>query len=209
MKTSLVVPAVIGLGVAAFAISTSWAQRPAAGTPAKVALLNVVELSQKSTRVQQGIEVLKKEYMGNGEALKKEGERGNAMTEQMRKMPPGPERKKMEQDLAKMRADYELRGKKLTEEAADRESKLYFALARDVQEELVRYATATGVPLVLRFEPSAGELIERQSIAMEIQKLVVYHRDPDITPQLLESVNRRPATAGAAKPPAATRPEQR
>jgi Skp family chaperone for outer membrane proteins len=209
MKTSRVVSALIGMGVAAMTISTGWAQRPAAAPAAKIALVNVVELSQKSTRIQQGIEKLKQEYMANGEALKKEGERGNALTEQMRKMPPGPEKKKAEQDLAKMRADYELKGKKLTEEASDRESNLYFALAKEVQEELARYSTATGVPLVLRYEPSPPELIERQSIAMEIQKLVIYSRDPDITPQLSEAINRRPAASGATRPAATTRGSQR
>ena len=209
MKTSLGVGGLISIGVAALAFSTSWAQRPAQGPPAKIALVNVVEIAQKSTRVQQGIENLKKEYQGSGEALKKEGERGNALTEQMRKMPSGPERKKMEQDLAKMRADFELRGKKLTDEAADRESKLYFALAKDVQEELSRHAAATGVPLILRFESSPPELIDRQAIGMEMQKLVVYHRDPEITPQVLEGVNRRAGAPSATRPAAGTRPAQR
>ena len=208
MNRSLVVTAATAIGVGAWAISNSWAQRPAGGPPQKIALINVAEIGQKLPRVLQGVEALKKEYQAHGESLKKEGERGNAMTEQMRKMPPGPERKKMEQDLAKMRADFELRGKKITEEASDKEAKIYFSVAKEIQEELTRYSATAGVPLVLRYEPSPTEFNDQQTIALEIQRFVVYHRDPDITPQIIDAINRRPA-AGAARAPATTRGTQR
>jgi Skp family chaperone for outer membrane proteins len=209
MRRSLAIITAAGIGVAVLAISTGWAQRPAAVASSGVALVNVAEIGQKLPRILESVEALKKEYQAQGESLKKEGERGNAMTEQMRKLPPGPERKKMEADLAKMRADFELRGKKITEEAADRESKIYLSVSKEIQEELTRYAAATGTQLVLRYEPSPTEFIDRQTIAAEIQKLVIYHRDPEITPQVIDAINRRPATGGAARAPAATRSTKR
>ena len=66
----------------------------------------------ESVRFKQSIDTLKKEYDAKAQALKQEGDTGNQLTEKVRSMPAGsPERKKLEQEVLKMRADFELHGK--------------------------------------------------------------------------------------------------
>ena len=164
MRRSLLTVVVVGCSVGFIAGSAVWAQRPASApsNPTGVLLIDVAGIIKSSTRAKQSLTALKKQYDDNGAALKQEGEKGNAMTEQMRKMPPGPERTKMEQNLVKRRADFELRGKRVTAAAAEGESKIYAALSQEIKEELARHAAATGAKLILRYEHSPAEFPDRR-----------------------------------------------
>ena len=211
MSKSSVAAAVVGVGMGFLGASPLWAQRAATSSsiPSGVALVDVASITMNSQRVKQSIEAMKAQYEQSAATLKKESDSGNAITEQVRKLPPGPERKKAEQDLMKKRADFELHGKRLRDEAADGEAKVYHALARELREELARYAAATGVPLILRYEPSPADFPDRQSVAAEIEKLVVYQRDADVTPQVLGELNRRAPSGGTSRAPAPAKGVQR
>jgi Skp family chaperone for outer membrane proteins len=200
MSRSFLVAAVIGIWATLFAANTARAQRAASSAiPSGAALVDVAQITQNSQRVKQSIAALKAQYEQNAATLKQESDAGNAATEQVRKLPPGPDRKKAEQDLIKKRADFELHGKRLRDQADDGEAKVYHALAREIREELARYAAATGVPVILRYEPSPPEFPDRMSVAAEIEKLVVYQRDADITPQVLGELNRRAPQSSASR----------
>ena len=211
MNKSLAAAAFGGICWGLLIVSALWAQRTPSSSspPTGVALVDVASISLNSQRVKQSIEAMKAQYEHSAATLKQESDAGNAITEQVRKMPPGPERKKAEQDLMKKRADFELHGKRLRNEAADGEAKVYHSLAIEIREELARYASATGVPLILRYEPSPTEFPDRQAVAAEIQKLIVYQRDAEITPQLLAELNRRAPSSGTSRAPAPAKGVQR
>ena len=133
--------AVVGC-VGLLAISQIAAQRAGITAPPTngVAVVNMASITQNSVRLNKAMEALKKEYLAKGEELKKEGERGNQLTEEARKLPAGtPERKEAEQKLLKLRADYELHGKKVTNDTREGETKIMYSLTREVRDELARY----------------------------------------------------------------------
>ncbi len=212
MRMSLVAQAVVAGCIGLLLVSTLNAQRPAAPqSRTGAALVDVGAIAQNSTRLKQQLDVLKVKLDASAADFKKESDQGNALTEKLRKMPPNtPERKKLEEQILKMRADFELRGKRVDQEAHESESKLIYAMSRELQEELGRYAQANGIQLILQHNTTPRDLIDRQAIVQEIQKPVVYQRDSDITPMILEAMNRRaPAPGGAARAPSSSKGVQR
>lgn len=207
------VVAIVGL----FAGARLVAQRPAAPSAPRpaAALVDMNSVMQNSARLKQSMDALKTEYMAKAEELKKEGERGNQMTEAARKLPTGtPERKEAEQKVLKARADFELKGKKVNDETREKELKVVSSMLRELKDELSRYGQSTGVPLILRYDTSPPDLENGRAILAEIQKPIVYQRTSDVTPAILEAMNRRtgaPAANTATRPaaPATGRPVAR
>ena len=102
----------------------------------------------------------------------------------------------MEQNILKMRADYELKGKRITEDIRDEESKIVLGLMAEIKGELGRYAQATGTQIILRDNPEPPNLSDPRVILQEIHKPIVYQSGIDATSLILDSLNR-----GTAPPP--------
>lgn len=207
MRVSWFVACAVLFAVGLWAGTQVAAQRPASpsGGRPPVALVDLNTMMQKSSRLKQSMDALKSEYMAKAEALKKEGERGNQMTEAARKLPTGsPERKDAEQKVLKARADFELKGKKVNDETREKELKVVTSMLRELKDELSRYGQASGVPLILRYDTSPPDLDNGRAILAEIQKPIVYQRASDVTPAILEAMNRRtgPAASTATRPAA-------
>ncbi len=81
-------------------------------------------IMKNSVRFNAAMETLKAEYEVKAEELKKDGERGNQLTEQMRQFLKQPaDARNSRQQILTLRADYELKGKRYTEETRDQESR--------------------------------------------------------------------------------------
>ena len=196
---SLAAAAAVICCVGLLAISSISAQRPASPSAPRdgVALVDVATVSQKCARLTQSLEALKIEYESNAAGFKKEADVGNQLTEKARQLPAGsPERKKLEQEILKKRADFELHGKRITEDTRERESKLYVSMFRELNEELSRYAQANGIQLVLRYDVPPLDLSDPRSVLQEIQKPIVYQRGVDVTPVVVDALNRRSGPLG-------------
>ncbi len=205
MRMPMIGEALAAACVGLLAVSTLLAQRPPASplTQTGTGLVDIGAVTQNSAALKQSLDALKKEYEASSADFKRESEKGNQLTEKLRKMPAeSPEHKKLEQELLKMRADFELRGKRISNDIRDRETKLFFSTLRDIQAELARFAQANGVKLVLRYDPTPAELNDPRAILQEIQKPIVYQRGSEITQPVLEAMNRRgpsgPATGRAS-----------
>ena len=119
MRKPLVLAAAIAAAVGLFAVARLSAQRPpATAVPRRgPVLVDMGAIAQNSVRLKQSMEALKAEYKAKAEELKKEGQRGNQLTEEARKLPAGsPERKDLEQKVLKLRADFELHGKRVNDD---------------------------------------------------------------------------------------------
>jgi hypothetical protein len=209
MRIPLVVAFVFAGGVGLIVVSQLAAQRPVARPAArtKTVLVDMSAIAQNSTRLKQSMDALRAEYVAKGEALKKEGEQGNRITEEARKLPAGsPQRKEMEQKVLGLRADFELHGKKVNDETRERETKIVYSMLQELKEELARHAQANGEQLILRYDPTPPDLTNARAILAEIQKPIVYQRGNEITPAVLEAMNRRaPAAPATARAPATSK----
>lgn len=203
MNKSLVVAFGIAGCVGLLAALPTLAQRPQSPATPKsgAALVNTGVIMKSSNRFNAAMEKLKAQYEAKAEELKKDGERGNQLTEELRQLPPGsPKRKQLEQDLLKMRADYEIKGKRITEDIRDSEAKIVMGLMKELGEELARYSQATGTQIVLRDNPDPPNLTDPQIILQEIHKPIVYQNNLDVTSAVLDGLNR------GTTPPTASRP---
>jgi Skp family chaperone for outer membrane proteins len=210
MRTPLVVSLILAGGVGLVTVSQLVAQRTTAPPPSrtKTVLVDMSAIAQNSTRLKQSMDALRADYVAKGEALKKEGEAGNRITEEARKLPAGsPERKEMEQKVLSLRADFELHGKKVNDETRERETKIVYSMLQELKEEMARHAQANGEQLILRHDPTPPDLSDPRAILAEIQKPIVYQRGTDVTPAILEALNRRaPAAAATSRAPASGNP---
>ena len=213
MRSPLLAGSLFGACVVLMMATTMPAQRPVSPSAPlpPAALVDAISITRSSTQLKQSLEVLKKEYEASAAQFKQEADYGNQLGEKLKKTPPNsPEFKKIEQEMFKRRADFELHGNRVTEHFKDREAKVYYDFSRQLQSEVVRFAQANRVPLVLRYEPSPPSMNDPREVMREVQKLVVYQRGLEITPVLLEAVNRGAgAPAAAGRPAAPTRPVQR
>lgn len=204
MKTRFVIPAVVTSAVVLVTVTSLLAQRPAQPewTQAKTALVDIRSLTQNHGRLNQALERLKKKYEAEAATLKAESERGNQLAEQLRKLSPdSAQHKKLERQIAKLRADFELHGKRASGKIEDQEAALYYAFSRELAAELRRFAQATGTQLVLRYEPPSLELTDPRLTVREIGRLVVYQRGLEVTPLVQDGMQRR-AGASANRPAA-------
>ncbi|HEY2895319.1 MAG TPA: OmpH family outer membrane protein [Pirellulales bacterium] len=206
MRSSLLLGVAVGLISASVALA-----QPAkpVGTPRGVpALVDMTAIVQGSNRIKQEMDKLKAQYEARAQDLKKESERGNKMTEEFRKLPAGnPERKDLEQKVLQLRAEFELHGKRINDETREQESKIVYSMLRELQEELAKHARANGQRLILRYDSTPPDLNSSQAILAEIQKPIVYQRGAEITPAIVEALNRRtpPPVAGRQGPPTTQR----
>jgi Skp family chaperone for outer membrane proteins len=201
MRKPSFVAAAVAAGVVLLAATQLLAQRPAPQpTPPQngIALLNFSTVMMNSARLKKSMETWNTELDGKKADLKKEADLGNQLTEKVRSLPEGsPERKKLEQEVAKMRADYELHGKRARDDARERESKILYSWLREFQDDLARYAQANNLQLILRHEPTPDDLSDPRTIYAEFQKPIVYQRAFDTTTAVTEAVNRHGTTASS------------
>ncbi len=199
MRKRLSIVALVATCAALTTATAVWAQRPA---PPSTVLIDVNKVADSAPRLKQSLEALKKEYEATGEAFKKESENANTLVQKLGTLQPNsPDFKQLESRLTKMRADFELRGKRVTEEFKDRESKLYHQHSRELNAELDRFAQRTGILLMLRYDQSEGEIKDPRQVMRVIMNPVVYQRGLDATAAVQQSM-------GGAAAPTATRPPQ-
>jgi len=212
MRPKFAFTALLAMTVGPLLTQAAMAQAPPARRSG-TAVVDMATIMKGANRFNAAMEKLKAQYEAKAEELKKDGERGNQLTEELRKLPQNsPQRKEMEDSILRLRADYELKGKRITEEIRDSESKMVLGLVGEVRGELERYGQATGSQLILRANPIPPNLNDPRIILQEIHKPIVYQApNTDATTLILDSLNRGapsapPAGAGAA--PTANRAAQ-
>jgi hypothetical protein len=203
MRSSFALATLLAVAGGPFVASGALAQAPAARSG--TAVVDMATIMKGANRFNAEMEKLKAQYEAKAEELKKDGERGNQLTEQLRALPQNsPQRKEMEDSILRLRADYELKGKRITEEIRDSESKLVLGLVGETRGELERYGQATGTQLIFRANPAPPNLTDPRIILQEIHKPIVYQAaGQDVTTLIIDSLNRGapsapPARAGAA-----------
>ncbi len=210
MRPSFALSTLLAVAVGPFLTSAALGQAPPARRSG-TAVVDMATIMKGANRFNAAMEKLKAQFEAKGEELKKDGERGNQLTEELRKLPQNsPQRKEMEDSILRLRADYELKGKRVTEEIRDSESRLVLGLVGEVRGELERYGQATGTQLILRANPIPPNLNDPRIILQEIHKPIVYQApNTDATTLILDSLNRgAPSAPPAGAAPTANRAAQ-
>lgn len=118
--------------------------------------------------------------------------------------PGSPEYKQLEEELSRLSANLNVNMQLKKKDFLLTEAKMYYAVYQEILDEVKLFAERNGIALVLRFNGEPIDTDNPQEVLKELNKSVVYHnRSIDITPIVLEQLNRRQANTNiGARPPA-------
>ena len=227
MKTCLNRPVVLNRKRAVLATSVAlaltmigyvYAQAPnPAGANASKYNIAVVDISyifKNHARFKSTMEAMKKEMETIETELKADREKIALQEQERNKYNVGSaEYKKMDEDIARQMADFNLKMGKLRKDFLEREAKVYYQTYLEVVDAVKYYAKRQNIGLVLRFNGEPVDPNRRDDVLREINKPVVVQDQIDITPDVLALIHRDQQNSGQAAPangvpPQAARPTQ-
>jgi len=198
-----VIPAVLAAALSAqFSFtSTALAQNQAGANATKfgTAVVDVGYIFKNHQRFKATMDGMKGEMQGIEQSLKSKRE-GIAQKEAERNEYNlgTPEYKRLDEEVARQKADFNLEMTQLRKDFLDREAKVYHQTYLEVNEAVKYYAQRQNIGLVLRFNGETPDPNRRDDVLRAINKPVVFHNSIDITPDVLGLLNRN--TRAASQP---------
>jgi Skp family chaperone for outer membrane proteins len=116
------------------------------------------------------------------------------------------EYKKLDEEMARMMAEFQLKTSKLQKDFMERQAKLYYQTYLEVVDAVNMYAKSHNIGMVLRFNGEPVDANKREDVMRDINKQVVIQDRIDITPDVLMLLNRdsqqaRAPQTGSQLPP--------
>jgi Skp family chaperone for outer membrane proteins len=172
-----------------------------------VAVVDISYIFKKHERFRGAMESMKKEMETIEGELKGDREKIAQSEQQRNSYNPGTaEHKRLDEEVARMMADFNLKMGRLRKDFLEREAKVYYQTYLEVVDAVNSYAKRQNIGLVLRFNGEPVDPNRREDVLREINKPVVVQDQVDITPDVLLLLNRdqqaaRPAQPGSQLPP--------
>jgi Skp family chaperone for outer membrane proteins len=192
---TLLVSTAVAAAVSTFGVfsSTAWAQNPAGANSQKhgIAVVDISYIYKKHERFRATMDQMKKEMESIEQELKSDRDK-IAQTEQQRDTyhVGSPEYKQLDEESARMKAEFNLKMTRLRKEFLEREAKVYYQTYLEVSDAVSYYAKRQDIGLVLRFNGEPADPNRREGVLAEINKPVVFQNQIDITPDVLAILNR-------------------
>lgn len=205
--------AVLAMAAAAALVTVGYlyAQAPASfGANASkyhIAVVDISYLFKNHERFKATMESMKKEMETIETELKADREKIALQEQERNRLQVGSaDYKKMDEEIARKMADFNLKMGKLRKDFLEREAKVYYQTYLEVVDAVKYYAQRQQIGLVLRFNGEPVDPNRRDDVLREINKPVVVQDQIDITPDVLALINRdqqaRPAGSQARQPAA-------
>jgi Skp family chaperone for outer membrane proteins len=176
---------------------------PAGANAAKfnVAVVDISYIFKRHERFKATMEGMKKEMEAIETELKADREKIAQGEQERNRFNVGTaEYKKLDEEVARQMAEFNLKMGKLRKDFLEREAKVYYQTYLEVINVVKYYAERQNIGLVLRFNGEQVDPNRRDDVLREINKPVVYQNQIDITPDVITLLNRD--QQGAAQPPA-------
>ncbi len=196
---SLFLPAAVfvtfALSLSEGALSQGVAQQPnsvgANSSRFGIAVLDVSYVFKNHKQFLMSMEGLKTEMQSAEGQLKAERDQIQTMEEQRKVYKTGSaEFKKLDEEIARRKAEFNLKAGKIRKDFLEREAKVYYQTYMAVNQVVQYYAQQHNIGLVLRFNGDAIDQDRREDVLRAINKPVVVQNNIDITPDVLALVNR-------------------
>ena len=201
MKKLLISAAVVGLvsSAAAPVLAQSAAAAPAAagfsaGASASQYHIAVVDISfifKNYPAFTSQIEKLKGEMEAADGSLRAERDRLVQMEEERNTKKPGsPEFKQLDENLARLKAEFSIKQGTVRRDFLEKEATVYFTCYNQVAEKVKAYADKNNIGMVLRFtgdEPGVDRTAapDREAVMRLIMQPIIHQNHIDITPDVL------------------------
>ncbi len=204
MKHSLrwAVPAAAVLSLAIL-FSLAMAQAPArpAGGP-NVALLDVSYIFKNHARLKRMMEDMKADVERAEQQIKKDKEELTKLGEKLQDFNKGTQNyQQLEEELAKRQADLQVRVQLQKNQFLQQEATIYHNVYQEILQATEYYCKQNNIDMVLKFNGDPVDVNRPESIQNELYKPVVwYQKSLDITPAILQELNRTAIDPRAAQP---------
>jgi len=188
VKTSLcsaaLAAALLACGLAA---GPSYAQT--GGTA--VAVIDVPYIFKNHVRFKQQIEDIKKDIDAYKEVVTQQQTQLRTESEKLNQWKAGTkEYKDVEENIARMRVNFQLESAKRQKEFMEQEAKIYFNVYKEIEAAVADFAGRNRIGLVLRYSAEDMDPTKRESIMQGINKMVIYQNRLNITDIILDTLNR-------------------
>lgn len=168
-----------------------------------VAIIDLSYIFKNHERFKAMNENMRNEVLRAEEALKARRteietltKRLNDLGNELRK--DSPEYKQLDADLTRKKIDLSTQISQQKKEFLEKEAKIYYSVYQEVIDEVQYFADRNRISLVLRFNGDPVTDGDPQEILKQLNKSVVYYnKGIDITPVILDSLNRRALGGGA------------
>jgi Skp family chaperone for outer membrane proteins len=129
--------------------------------------------------------------------FKSRAERLKQQAGQLREMAPGsPEHKSLETALFREQQELNTQLTLQRKQFADREAAIYYSVYKEIQDEVAFFCQRNRIALVFRFNGEPLDTSNSATVLQQINRDVVYYDKPlDITPIILDQLNRKRAAA--------------
>jgi Skp family chaperone for outer membrane proteins len=185
-------------------VPRAWAQtKPPAGGAARprpaapvapggaVAVVDISYIFKNHAGFKAEMDKMKVEVQQYEEQLRARHQALATERERLTQFRPGtPDYEKLERSLADSAAQLQIDTQLKKKEFIQRESKVYYVVYQQVLEAIRDFAEQKGIDLVLRYNGDQIDPDDRASVLQGVNRDLVYHRNLDITREILDRVNR-------------------
>ncbi len=188
------------------------AERPGAPSPGSsgsslnlshgVAVIDIGFILERYSRVKMEQDSFKRDMERVDAALKKENDDITKASEKLKGYKPGsPEFKKLEEELTQRSSDLKVKIQLQQKEFTEREARVLLKAYQEIQAAVKVFAERNGISLVLQYSGAPVDQNNPRSVQAEVMKMVIYQNGLDISPIILDELNRRATVPGVASPP--------
>lgn len=174
------------------------AAAPPAGT--NVAVIDIAFIFKNHNKFKGEMEGMKGQIEQFEQSLKKDQADFEKRREQLQAYKPAsPEFKALEEQLAKLSSELQVKMQLKRKEFLEQEAKIYFAVYNEIVERVATFADRNRIGLVLRYNSDEMDAQDRGSVLQGVNRPVVFQRNLDITDIILQACN-----AGTTAPRSST-----
>jgi Skp family chaperone for outer membrane proteins len=156
-----------------------------------VAVVDIGYVFKNHKRFQAERDAMKRDVEAAENALREETQAIQKLQERLEQLKPGTQDfKDLDDEVAKRKADFNLRATKQRKEFLDREARIYFKTHLEVDDAVKQFAQRHNIGLVIRFNGDEPDPNRREDVLRAINRPVVYQNNIDITPDILQDLNR-------------------
>lgn len=177
-----------------------------------VVVLDVGKVFKEHIRFKQKMDTMKQDVTGFENYLKSQRAKAKSMVAELQeKYRPGTtDYADQEKRIAKMSSDMEVETRLKRKEFVQREAKIFYETYQEITTVVAQFASNYKIDLVLRFNSERISPDNPQQILAGVNQNVVYHAQPrDITPQIIERLNRSSGAGISTRPTIPGRPINR
>jgi Skp family chaperone for outer membrane proteins len=174
--------------------------RPAGG--ANIALLDVTYIFKNHARFKRMMEDMKADVERAEQQVKKDKDELTKLAEKLQEFNKGTQNyQQLEEEMAKRQADLQVRVQLQKNQFLQQEATIYHNVYQEVLQATEYYCKQNNIDMVYKFSGDQVDVNRPDSVLSFINKPVVwYQKNLDITPAILQELNRTAIDPRAAQP---------